>query len=1217
MNRIKTRKALNPEYRKHKPKRPEVNTFREELKACLVSIKQAEEANRIGEEFIKQPIQKFLQNTFYKDHLINTKGRIDLAIYTDKEVKSDVGVILELKQPNNKHEYLTETNLNKKALQELVWYYLNERIDGDNNNIKHLIATNGYTWFLFKSEDFYKFFYKNKSLVKEYKDFKSGLKDSSNTDTFYKEIASKYIAEIEDVIPFVYLDFTKKALENYSDPDLNTLFKVFSDVNILGKNFGNDSNELNKEFYQELLHIIGLEELKEKGKKIIYRKKEKDRDYGSLLENTIFTLEDKDYLKNVKRFNEDKAFNAGLALCLSWINRILFLKLLESQLLSYHDNSLEYKFLNNDFIKGFDDLNDLFFSALAKKADERHPKFKDKYNYIPYLNSSLFEKNDLESETFDISALNDEPIEIYKGTILKETNGKKLKGKLSTLDYLFKFLDAFDFATDGTEAISDDDESKTLISASVLGKIFEKLNGYKDGSFYTPSQITMYMCKGTLRRTLVQKFKEVENDHIKNYEDLSAYCYNFFKPEDRQRLNNVFNSIKICDPAVGSGHFLVSALNELIIIKHELGLLIDARGNRLSDYDIELVNDELYITDEKGFSIEYKPENKESTRVQHTLFIEKKAIIENCLYGVDINPNSVKICRLRLWIELLKNTYYTNKGVLDTLPNIDINIKCGNSIISRFKLDDDLTNSFKGINYKYKDYQDAVKRYKASKSKDEKNRVLEIIKKVKANFKSSFDRKAIQARQIIVGKYESEKTRQENLVKLFKEKITKQEKDELKSLKKEADNALLAEQEILNNVIFENSFEWRFEFPEVLDNNGNYIGFDAVIGNPPYGVSITGNERKFLVASLGKVPDFEIYYWFINHGHNILKENGNISYIIPNTILFNVFAQKYRVELFNDWQINELLDCTDFDLFTDATVRNVIFNFSKTTSASNSLTYRRTNKALGFNDLANRPIHTINKETVIANNQNWGLIFKLDDEVLELVKKIKSNNILGGNYNSSQGYIPYRKSDLAKIYGEKKAKSIVENREWHSTKKINEEYKEEIWGKSISKYKFKHTGSFVKYGKHLATYVDLKYFNQKRILIREITNPGIIACLLDEELVNDPQLISIIQEKEDYSLEYLWAILNSKLATFYHFNSSPKATKGSFPKILVYDINNFPLPKESNKTVIKSLKNLTKAILKEKNENLDADTSKLENSIDKIVYGLYNLSEKEIKLIEK
>lgn len=1212
MNRVKTRKALNPEYRKHKPKRNEVNTFRKELKACLVSIKEAEQANRIGEEFIKQPIQKFLQNTFYKNHLINTKDRIDLAIYTDKDVKSNVGVILEVKQPSNKSEYLTETNLNKKALQELVWYYLNERIDGENNNIKHLIATNGYTWFLFKSEDFYKFFYKNKSLVKEYKNFKSGLKDSSRTNLFYKEIASKYIAEIEDQIPFVFLDFTKKALENYSDSDLNTLFKIFSDVNILGKNFGNDSNELNKEFYQELLHIIGLEELKDKGKKIIYRKKEKYRDYGSLLENTIFTLEDKDYLKNIKRFNEDKAFNAGLALCLSWINRILFLKLLESQLLSYHDNSLKYKFLNNDFIKGFDDLNDLFFSALAKKADERHPKFKDKYKYIPYLNSSLFEKNDLETDTFDISALNDESIEIYKGTILKEPNGKKLKGQLSTLDYLFKFLDAFDFATDGTEAISDDDESKMLISASVLGKIFEKLNGYKDGSFYTPSQITMYMCKGTLRRTLVQKFKEVENDQIENYEDLLAYCHNFFKHEDRQRLNNVFNSIKICDPAVGSGHFLVSALNELIIIKQELGLLIDGKGNRLSNYDIELVNDELYITDEKGFLIDYKPENKESTRVQHTLFFEKKTIIEYCLFGVDINPNSVKICRLRLWIELLKNTYYTNRGVLDTLPNIDINIKCGNSIISRFKLDDDLTNSFKGINYKYKDYKAAVKQYKASKSKEEKNRVLSIIKEVKANFKSSFDKKAIDERKSIVGKYESEKKRQENLVTLYKEKITKPEKTRLKILKKEADNALAAEQEILSNVIFENAFEWRFEFPEVLDEKGNYIGFDAVIGNPPYGVSIKGNERNFLVDYLGKVPDYEIYYWFINHGKEILKENGNISYIIPNSILFNVFAQNYRIDLFDNWNIDEILDCTDFNLFTDATVRNVIFHFTKTSLPLNTLSYRRTNSITNFKELSKREVLNINKETVVANNQNWGLIFKLEKEVLEIIKSIKTNTKPLSHYfrETSQGLIAYDKY-------KGQSQEIIDSRAYHSIKKVKETHKKWLYGGDVKRYNVKWNGDeYVDYSDGIANPRDPKFFIGNRILIREITNPRIFAAFTSEELYNDPSILVIKEGKSKYSIKSLLAILNSKMATFYHFNSSPKATKGAFPKILVYDINNFPLPKDPDEISIYKLGELADKIHKKKIVNIDCDTSELDNQIDKLVYHIYNLNEKEIKLIE-
>jgi len=115
------------------------------------------------------------------------------------------------------------------------------------------------------------------------------------------------------------------------------------------------------------------------------------------------------------------------------------------------------------------------------------------------------------------------------------------------------------------------------------------------------------------------------------------------------------NAIKICDPAVGSGHFLVSALNEMIAVKHELGILADREGKFIRDYDIAVENDELVITDANGALFEYKPNNKESQRIQETLFHEKQSIIENCLFGVDINPNSVKICRLRLWIELLKN----------------------------------------------------------------------------------------------------------------------------------------------------------------------------------------------------------------------------------------------------------------------------------------------------------------------------------------------------------------------------------------------------------------------------------------------------------------------------------------------------------------------------------------------------------------------------------
>ena len=171
----------------------------------------------------------------------------------------------------------------------------------------------------------------------------------------------------------------------------------------------------------------------------------------------------------------------------------------------------------------------------------------------------------------------------------------------------------------------------------------------------------MYMCKETIRRAVVQKFNETKGWNCEDFDAL----YN--KIEDTKEANAIINSVKICDPAVGSGHFLVSALNEMIAIKHDLKVLVDREGKRLKEYQVDIVNDELIVTDEDGLPFTYNPKSKESQRLQETLFHEKQTIIENCLFGVDINPNSVKICRLRLWIELLKNAYYktdvTSSGV--------------------------------------------------------------------------------------------------------------------------------------------------------------------------------------------------------------------------------------------------------------------------------------------------------------------------------------------------------------------------------------------------------------------------------------------------------------------------------------------------------------------------------------------------------------------------
>ncbi|WP_233897468.1 type IIG restriction enzyme/methyltransferase [Tenacibaculum piscium] len=1186
MNKINTRKALNPAYRKHKPLRKEVTNFITELQTCINAVKLSD-TNNESEEHIKYHFTTFFKNTFYANNYINTKDRIDLAIYTENNPKSEVSVLIEAKKPSNKNEFLKEDNLNKKALQELLLYYLRERIDNNNNSIKHLIATNGYEWYLFKAEDFYTYFFKNKALLKEYQNFRDGLKDSSKNELFYNEIAQKYIGEIQDKLPFVYLNFAQTNFQKLSDAHLNTLYKIFSDVHILGKTFGNDSNQLNKAFYNELLHIIGLEEIKEKGKKIINRKKQENRDYASLLENTIFHIEDRDYLSKIKSIpnNSDKQFNAGLELCLTWINRILFLKLLESQLVTYHQNNQKYRFLHTKFINGFDDLNDLFFSALAKPIEQRHPKYKDKYQEIPYLNSSLFEKNTLENEAFEISALNNDEIQIYNNTVLKNSKGKKQQGKLPTLDYLFQFLDAYDFATDGNEGITDEIETKTLINASVLGLIFEKINGYKEGSFYTPAYITMYMCKETIRRAVVQKFKEQEKNSIETFEDLQAYCSQFFKVDDLKRLNNIVNSIKICDPAVGSGHFLVSALNELIVIKNELRILTDAKGILLN-CDIEIVNDELYITNQNnGLLFEYNPKSKESTKIQHTLFHQKQTLIENCLFGVDINPNSVKICRLRLWIELLKNAYYTPKNTLQTLPNIDINIKCGNSLISRFNLNDDLKEAFnnKELNYSFIDYKNAVAEYKDTNDKNRKKEVLQIIEQVKNNFKSTLDNSFIQKYQKIQGTLINEQERQKNLIN-FGEKIKKSEKDELKKLQIKAQKAFQEKEEITNNAIYHNAFEWRFEFPEVLSEDGNYIGFDAVIGNPPYVdlKNIKLEEKKIYTLNYSQNKSFDLYSIFLEKSKLLINNFGTISMIIPKPILYNSSLSDIRKIIFKE-RVLEIV-CFDFLIFDDASVETTIIFFSNEK--------RENNFKYNFN---------FDERTLIPHLDLYetGEPLILESEnIINLVRKIE-------NHISIENYIKITRGlELGKKTLNRKNYSFDNSIPLFS-------------GEAITKYSFNKNSIYYVDKIELDKYIknlDASFLEYPRLLMRRVDSKPICTLIESNTKIinnlNSIYNISVINKTLDK--RFILSILNSKLTAFYiktRFNSNEKI----FPYIRIEQLKKFPLNINTAQTPF--IEKVDK-ILSIKKENPESDTSVLEKQIDQMVYKLYGLTADEVAIVE-
>lgn len=931
LKELKPRKALNKAFLKVKPNRIDIEGFKTHLITLLDRTNDTE-----SEEFHKNLVSDFLKDTYYKQtHFINTKGRNDLVIHNGQHANSTVGVIIEAKKPTNKAEMISTKKLNAKAFQELVLYYLRERITHKNLEVKYLVATNINEWFIFDATLFDRLFAQNKNFVKQFNDFEDGRLAGTKTDFFYKQIAEPFIDSITAEIEFTYFNLQdfQKPLRNTDKADDNSLialFKLLSPEHLLKLPFSNDSNSLDKRFYGELLHIIGLTETKEGSKKLIERNKAGERHPGTIIEATINQLDSLDKLSRLEKpyqfgnTQEERLFNVALELSITWINRILFLKLLEAQLITYHKGDKSYSFLNLDKIKNYDDLNDLFFQVLARKYEDRNEDVKKAFEKTPYLNSSLFAPTDIEQVTLFISNLKDDKtIPIFSQTVLKDQQGKKRTGKISTLQYFFEFLDAYDFGAEGGEEIQED--NKTLINASVLGLIFEKINGYKDGSFFTPGFITMYMCRETIRKAVVQKFNETQEWNCTTLEEI------YDKIENRKEANKIVNSIKICDPAVGSGHFLVSALNEMIAVKNDLKILQDRDGKRLKEYQVEVVNDELIVTDEEGELFEYNPNNKESQRIQETLFHEKQTIIENCLFGVDINSNSVKICRLRLWIELLKNAYYKNATELETLPNIDINIKCGNSLVSRFAIDADLKQALKKSKWSIDSYRVAVDTYRNAENKEQKREMERLITAIKSDFTSEiekpFSKKISEAR----GKAEMLATEIINLTS-FGEKIDKN----LIDRQKKAVEALLKleteRDDIKANKIFENAFEWRFEFPEVLNDDGDFVGFDVVIGNPPYfPLSTMSNEvQNYFINSNYQTfsKGSDIYCLFYELGINILKSKSLICYITSNRFCFTNYGIDLR-KYVSSKNIIKMINFNDVNVFENANVGSLILLLEK------------------------------------------------------------------------------------------------------------------------------------------------------------------------------------------------------------------------------------------------------------------------------------------------
>ncbi|RVZ78409.1 class I SAM-dependent DNA methyltransferase [Helicobacter pylori] len=1242
--------------KKHNPQEPKKETienFEKEINSLLENAKR-----RDDEGFQKNEINKFLKNTY--DYDCNTNKKVDSAIYVDGKA----WVLIEVKALDNKNEFPKDReNPLSKAFCQMVFYFLKEM--ENNNSLKHVIICNAHEFFLFDCKDLLKLFQNDKKIKQLHKDCDKKEGTDPSTKRFYSDLEEYLKKDFEGELRYTHFNLSDDFKE------LPLIYQVLSHEVLLKQRKTLDANTLNKDFYEELLYILGLEEQNDKGKILIKPSRTK---------NSLSDALKKEY----KNLDDEEV----MALLIAWNNRILFLRLLESLLISF--KHFEEPFLTIENFKDFNALNTLFFEVLAKKNNERSEKIKEGKisGKIPYLNSSLFDKTPLESNGHEIKSLNNEPLEIYPKSVLKKDKDYQKEKALPLLEYLFKFLHFYKFTTTPEDIKDNKDTSESrLINPSVLGLVFEKLNGYKEGSFYTPSFITSYMCKESITPIVLDKFNAIYGWDCKDIKALRGKIDRDFSDQKAKEYLQVLLELRICDPAVGSGHFLVSALNEMVWIAYELGLIAS-----LYRHSLRLENDEIIIHyTQTGEIFNYTiphSENDPHHQIQKELFELKKSIIENCLFGVDINPNSCEITKLRLWIELLKYSYYIfeenkNTNALETLPNIDINIKCGNSLIFNFPLNSKLTigqtlEFSRNLKAEIKEYKNSVMFYKEGLG--EKAKILQNIAKLKSLIINYFieQHQANEHLKETLKAFISEcgdeifdistafgmemlKIARKNNYR-FNPTLTKKQPSPIGV----GANRLLIKikecYETLENLKNSKTLEWRFEFPEVLNDEGDFLGFDCIIGNPPY---IRQEQIKDIKPLLEKqYQNFynstaDIYTYFFALSYHLLKEKGFNAFITSNKYARAKYGVKLRELLLKKTTIVSYMELNALKVFESATVDTSIMSFIKQEPPKESRFNYYEPTPDDKNDLKSAlPLpmrqNALSTESFIFANAT---LLDLRDKMESVGTPLKDWDIQI-NYGIKTG------ANEAFIITTEKRREILNACKTQEERDRTETLiKPILRGKDIKRYSYEwadlwvintHNGytsnlkskippiDIEKYPAikthlnshwdtiatrsdqgdtpyHLRNCAYLEDFEKEKIVYGEIVQEP--RFYLDN---GECELGYFYAEATSFiltgeHLRYLLGMLHSKLITFafktFYAGGGLGESGYRYKKAF---IERLPIPKitPQNQELADKITDGAKQILALKEKDPKANTQKLEKEIDALVYQLYNLTDEEIKTIE-
>jgi len=931
-------------------------------------------------------------------------------------------------------------------------------------------------------------------------------------------------------------------------------------------------------------------------------------------------------------------------------------------------------------------LQNLFFATLSTKKEDRkfgseirnhkgyNPDFgnhyvfryqeifknpeniKDYFGDIPFLNGGLFEclddkKNGIIIDGFSRTKKNqpEVPNLLFFGTEQKADLNKAYgtKNKTYKVRGLLDILSSFNFTIDENTP----DDVDIALDPELLGRVFENLLASFNpetyttarkatGSYYTPREIVGYMVTESLKAYFKTHLIDIEKiDEKLEYLFSNESQNNPFDESESKKLVELIESVKIVDPAVGSGAFPMGALNKLVFILNKVD-----PGNKLWKEAQLKAADAIPDPSARRMAKERIEEFFEGKNADYG---RKLYLIQRCIYGVDIQQIAVEIAKLRFFISLLvdeKIDKEKNNWGIEPLPNLDFKIMQGNSLISEFLgidfdngnhkqeqeqagllFDQDDDSLIKEFEQKKIDFQNEADKDKKSKLKQEVEdlmiRIFETkIKKQKGDY--------FRQLKEIERKYSTlpNQKQREEIIAQEKQKLAKKSGFDLENIEKQL-------REFTSKKKTRPFFPWKLYFAEVFEKGG----FDIVIANPPY-VRADDPSMKELRALIMKSKHFEtlwekwdLYVAFIEKGFKLLKKEGVLEYIIPDAYMASKYAQKSHEYFLTNAKINRINFLNDIKVF-EAGVKNIIIEYQKENNANNTpVKIKHTPSFTDFiflptrkqNELGEFVFKLDDEKKVIGNLQNtlyWGEIFYVSvGLVLQAEEKQWKGEFVKDDLISDIKDKIHSKHYIEAKWTQKYCVEKIKYLEWDTERvpfKIRRPTFPELYiPKKIIRGRMTN-----------AIYDDIGLLCNDSCFVsvlwkdlHGVENRSIAGSIKkDFKIKNIDQFRKKLEENSvGFDLKYLLAILNSKLGNFY-LSQVRRSQLGFYPD----DLKKLPIKIISNYdqqpliTLVDQILAITKSSDYLQNLDKQAKVKEYEKQIDDLVYTLYELTPEEIEIVE-